>query len=319
MDRLVLMHCFVRAVESGSFSAVARELGLGQPTVSKNIATLEEHLGTRLLHRSTRRLALTPEGERYYRDCRQILDTVTQAEANVRGVASPAGLLRVACPTALARRRVLPLITSYLQAHEGARIDLSFRNGAVDLVEHGLDLAFLIGTPPDVSYHARRIGLFAKVCVATPAYLGKHGRPRKPADLTQHNCVVYAHGIVGGTWRFGTEEVQPEGTLRVDNPEGLRTAVLASLGIVVAPTWMFADELHDGRLECLLTEWPIEAVPVHLMYPARRLLPTRARLFMDYVAEAFARDPCFNGEAAEELGHVPCVEALRAARFVDAV
>lgn len=319
MDRFVLMQCFVRAVESGSFSAVARELGLGQPTVSKNIATLEEHLGARLLHRSTRRLAMTPEGERYYRDCRQILDTVTQAEANVRGEASPAGLLRIACPAALARLRVLPLVARYLETHAGATIDLSFQNRSVDLVEHGLDIAFLIGTPPDVSYHARRIGVFAKVCVATPAYLAARGRPLTPADLTQHNCIVYAQGIAGGTWRFAGEEVHPEGTLRVDNPEGLRTAVLADLGIVVAPTWMFADELHDGRLECLLTDWPIEAVPVHLMYPARRLLPTRARLFMDYVAAAFAQDPCFNGEAAEELGHGPCVEALRAGGFADAV
>lgn len=313
MDRFVLMQCFVRAVETGSFSAVARELELGQPTVSKNIAALERHIGVRLLHRSTRRLAMTPEGESFYAECRRILDSWTEAESNARGQNAPAGLLRVACPSALARYRLTPVVLRYLEAHPGTRIDLAFTSGSIDLVEHNLDVGIVLGTPPDSSYRARRVGVFAKVCAASPAYLARHGRPRTPGDLTEHNCVAFSNSVSGALWQFGDEDVRPQGTLTVDNPEGLRAAALAGFGIVVAPTWLFADELHDGRLECLLKQWPIEAVAVHMTYPARRLLATRAKVFMDYVARAFADDPCLNGTAAEELGHGPCVEALRAA------
>jgi DNA-binding transcriptional LysR family regulator len=313
MDRFVLMQCYVRAVETGSFSAVARELSTSQPTVSKNIAALEDHLGVRLLHRSTRKMALTPEGETYYAECRRILDAVAEAESGAQGKKAAAGLLRVCCPPALARHRVMPLIAPFTERHPDVCIELLFSNRDLDLIEEGIDVAFRIGKLEDSSYRVRLVATYALCCAASPEYLKKHGEPQKPSDLMAHNCVLFTRNNAGLVWNFAGEVVRPSGNLRVDNPEGLRSAALSGLGIVVAPTWLFADELHDGRLSCLLEAFPIEAVPVHLVYPAKRFLPTRARAFMDFVVQAFQQDPCLNGEAVEEMGLAPCAQALKTA------
>lgn len=310
MDRFALMQCYVRAVETGSFSAVARELATSQPTVSKNIAALEAHLGVRLLHRSTRKMALTSEGERYYAECRRILDAVAEAETGVRGEQAAAGLLRVSCPPALARHRVMPLLPAFAARHPDVRIELLFSTHEGDLIEEGIDVAFRIGALADSSYRARLIATYALCCVASPDYLARRGTPLKPAALSGHNCVALIGKRTAAEWHFAGERIQPQGNLKVDNPEGLRAAALSGLGVVVAPTWLFADELHDGRLTHLLEDWPIEAVPVHLLYPAKRYLPLRARAFMDFVAQAFLSDPCLNGEAVEELGLEPCRQSL---------
>lgn len=313
MDRFALMQCYVRAVETGSFSAVARELGTSQPTVSKNIAHLEEHLGVRLLHRSTRKMSLTSEGETFYAECRRILDSVAEAESNARGQKEASGLLRVCCPPALARHRVMPLIAPFIESHPGISIDLQFSHRDPDLIEEGIDVAFRIGELKDSSYRARLVAQYALCCAASPAYLAKHGTPQKPADLITHNCVVLATSRAGPLWTFGSETVRPQGNLRVDSHEGLRTAVLSGLGIVVAPTWLFADELHDERLHCLLQDWPIAAMPVHLVYPAKRFLPTRTRAFIDFVVARFQSDPCLNGDAVVELGLESCVKTIKTA------
>ncbi len=313
MDRFVLMQCYVRAVETGSFSAVARELGTSQPTVSKNIATLEDHLGVRLLHRSTRKMSLTSEGESFYAECRRILDSVAEAESNARGQKAASGLLRVCCPPALARHRVMPLIAPFVEQHPGVCIDLQFSNRDTDLIEEGIDVAFRVGELKDSTYRARLVANYALCCAASPAYLQQRGRPQKPLDLLEHNCVVLATNRAGPLWTFAGESLRPQGNLRVDSHEGLRSAALSGLGVVVAPTWLFPDELHDGRLECLLEAWPIAALPVHLIYPAKRFLPTRARAFIDFVVDAFQRDPCLNGEAVVALGLEPCIKILKSA------
>lgn len=314
MDRLTQLECFVRAAETGSFSAVARSLHTTQPTVSKNIALLETQLGVRLLLRSTRKMSLTPEGERYYVECRRILDALAEADAGVRGEGHAAGLLRVACPPALARHRVVPLIGPLSQRYPDLCVDLLFSSRDPDLIKEGIDVAFQVGVLPDSSLRARWVGAYAMCCAASPEYLARHGEPRVPQDLLQHNCVLFTRSRNGLLWTLGGQSLRPRGNLRVDNPEGLRTAALLGLGIVVAPTWLFADELHDGRLRCLLPDWPIESMPVHLVFPAKHLLPTRARVFIDFVAEAFLQDPCLNGEAVEALGHDPCRSELLAAQ-----
>lgn len=313
MDRFTLMQCYVRAVETGSFSAVARELATTQPTVSKNIAALEDHLGVRLLHRSSRKMSLTSEGESYYAECRRILDAVAEAESGARGQQAAAGLLRVACPAALARHRVMPLIKPFTEQHPDVSIDLMFSNRDLDLIEEGLDIAFRIGKLQDSSYRARLVATYALCCAASPEYLQRHGTPQTPADLLQHNCILFTRNSTGPIWQFGNDSIRPQGNLRVDSPDGLRSAVLSGLGIVVAPTWLFADELHDGRLSCLLEAWPIQALPVHLIYPAKGFLPARTRAFIDFVVDAFSRDPCLNGEAVAEMGLEPCVRALQSA------
>lgn len=307
------MQCFVRAVETGTFSAVAREMRMTQPTVSRSIAQLESHLGVRLLSRSTRSLKLTPEGENYYTECRRILEAVAEADAAASGAKSAQGQLRVSCPSALARHRLMPLIPGFTLAHPDVSLDLQFSNRDPDLITDGIDVAVRLGRLADTTHRARLVATYALCCAASREYIEAHGEPRKPADLIRHNCILHSRASSGLTWTLGSEVVRPKGNLSVDNAEGIRAAVLAHMGVVVAPTWLFADELHDGRLVSLLEDWPIAAIPIYLLYPAQRFVPARARAFMDYVALAFQTDPCFNGEAVNELGLTPCAHALRTA------
>ena len=292
MDRFLLMHCFARAVETGSFSAVARELGTGQPNISRHIASLEQHLGTRLLHRSTRKLTLTPEGERYYNESRRVLDAVTEAESNARGEDRPGGLLRVACPTALGRTHLLPQIKTLLRRYPEMDLDLQIGDRFIDLVEEGVDLAIRIGTAE-------------RVCVASAGYLAEHPAPRVPEDLLQHDCILYTLLASGNTWAFRDSEVAVSGRFRVNSPDGVQRVVLDGLGIAYAPVWLFEEALLDGRLQAVLLDHLGPSAPIHIVYPAKRLLPRRASVFMDFIAEAFGGDPALNEGALARMLPAP--------------
>lgn len=301
MDRLLLMHTFARAVETGSFSAVAREYRIGQPNVSRQIAKLEEYLGTRLLHRSTRKLTLTPEGQRYYEEARRVLDAVEEAESNARGEDRPHGLLRVACPTALARTHVLPWIKSVLDSYPGIALDLQIGDRFIDLIEEGVDLAIRIGLLKDSALKARRIGTAERVCVASPQYLKTHSMPHTPADLIHHDCIVYSLAQTGDRWTFQTTEVAVNGRMRVNTPDGIYRAVLDGLGVAYAPVWLFEKEVKDGRLVPLLLGDVGPSVPIHIVYPAKRLLARRATVFMEAIAEKFSGEPVLNEGAVRRL------------------
>ena len=310
MDRLLLMHTFARAVETGSFSAVAREQGIGQPNVSRHVATLEQYLGTRLLHRSTRKLTLTPEGERYYAEARRVLDAVDEAESNVRGEGKPSGLLRVACPNVLGRTHIMPWTKTLLERYPALDLDLQVGDRFIDLVEEGVDVAIRIGALRDSALKARRIGTAERVCVASPAYLATHPAPLVPEDLLRHNCVVHSLARSGRIWSFRTTEVEVGGRFKVNTPDGIHRAVLDGLGIAYAPVWLFEEELHSGRLEPLLLNEMGPTAPIHCVYPAKRLLARRASAFMDFIAERFSGDPVLNeGALARSLS----VRKLRAA------
>lgn len=294
LDRFLVMTCFARAVETGSFSAAGRDLGLGQPNVSRYVAALEEHLQTRLLHRSTRKLALTPEGERYYAEVRRILDAVEESESSFRENVDPSGLLRVACPTALAHAFVLPHVPAFLERYPGLALDLQINDRYVSLVDEGAELAIRIGHLEDSALRARRIGLFERVFVASKGYLAKRGVPITPDDLRGHDCVIYTLLSSGATWRFRDAEVPVSGRLRVNSPEAVRESVNAGLGIGHGPEWLFEEGLKSGNLQLLLTEHTAPPVPVQIIYVANRLLPTRAIVFMDFIAEAFSKVPALN-------------------------
>ena len=293
MDRFLVMTCFVRAVETGSFSAAGRDLGLGQPNVSRHVAALEEHLQTRLLHRSTRKLALTPEGERYYAEVRRILDAVAESESSFRENADPSGLLRVACPTALAHAFVLPHVPAFLERYPGLALDLQFNDRYVNLVDEGVELAIRIGHLEDSALRARRIGMFERVFVASKGYLARRGVPLAPDDLRGHDCVVYTLLSSGASWRFRDTEVPVSGRLRVNSPEAAREMVNAGLGVGHGPAWLFEEGLRSGNLQLLLTGHTPPAVPVQIVYAANRLLPTRAVVFMDFIAGVFSQLPAF--------------------------
>jgi LysR family transcriptional regulator for bpeEF and oprC len=294
MDRLLAMQCLARAVETGSFSAVARELGTSQPNVSRHIAALERHLATRLLHRSTRKLTLTPEGERYYPEARRVLDAVAEAESTVRGDDTPRGLLRVACPASLGRSHMLPLMKTLLERYPEMQIDLQISDRFIDLVEEGVDLAIRIGTLKDSALRARRIGTSERVCVASSTYLAQRGTPFVPEDLRNHECVVYTLLSSGSNWSFKDSEVPVQGRFKVNTPDGILSAVLDGLGIGYAPVWLFEDALAEGRVRPLLMDYPGVPGPIHIVYPDKRLLPRRATIFMEFIAEAFSRAPTLN-------------------------
>jgi DNA-binding transcriptional LysR family regulator len=301
MDRFLLMTCFARAVETGSLSAAGRDLGLSQPNVSRYVAALEDHLQTRLLHRSTRKLVLTPEGERYYAEVRRILDAVTESESSVRDDVEPSGLLRVACPTALTHAFVLPQVPTFLEHYPRLALDLQISDRYVNLVDEGVELAIRIGHLEDSALRARRIGLFERVCVASNGYLAKRGIPRDPDDLRDHHCVIFTLLSSGSTWRFRNAEVPVSGRIRVNSPEAAREAVTAGLGIGHGPQWLFEAGLKDGSLQLLLSEYAAPPVPIQILYVANRLMPKRAIVFMDFITQIFSLIPALNVDVTTTL------------------
>jgi LysR family transcriptional regulator for bpeEF and oprC len=301
VDRFLLMTCFVRVVETGSFSAAARDLGLGQPNVSRYVAALEEHLQTGLLLRTTRRLTLTPEGERYYVDVRRILDAVAESESSLRDEAQPTGLLRVACPTALAHVFVMPQVPAFLERYPGLALDLQISDRYVNLVDEGVELAIRIGHLEDSALRARRIGLFERVCVASPAYLARHGVPREPNDLLEHECIVYTLLSSGSTWHLRDVEVPVSGRLRVNSPQAVQEAVNSGVGIAQGPRWLFEAGLENGNLQLLLSDYQAPLVPIQILYVANRLLPKRAIVFMDFISGVFSNVPLLNAQAVASV------------------
>jgi DNA-binding transcriptional LysR family regulator len=278
----------------GSFSAAGRDLGLGQPNVSRYVAALEDHLQTRLLHRSTRKLALTPEGERYYADIRRILDAVEESESSFRNNVDPSGLLRVACPTSLAHAFVLPHVPTFLERYPRLTLDIQISDRYVNLVDEGIELAIRIGHLEDSALRARRIGMFERVVVASKEYLAKRGVPHTPDDLRDHDCVIYTLLSSGATWRFRDTDIPVSGRLRVNSPDAVRAAVNAGLGVGHGPAWLFEEGLESGRLQLILSGLADPAVPVQIVYVANRLLPTRAIVFIEFIADVFSKISAFN-------------------------
>ena len=297
MNKLLWMRCFVRVVETGSFSAVARELGIGQPNVSRHIASLEADLGALLLHRSTRQLVPTVEGQRYYAQARQALDLITQAESEVLGQHHPRGLLRVACSTALGTETIIGTLPAFLERYPDIELELRMGDHNVDLVAEGVDVAVRGGVLKDSALRARLVGRSQRVYLASPAYVARHGAPGRPADLSAHECIVYTQLEGGGAWPFRGGEVAVRGRLRVNGLEGARRAALEGLGIAYLPLWMVAAQLDAGALVEVLAEHAPAPMPVNAVYSAARLLPLRAAVFIDHVAAVFAATPGLDGGA----------------------
>lgn len=300
MDRLSAMQTFVRVVESGSFSAVARELQATQSAVSKQVAALERALGARLLSRTTRSLALTEEGERYFAQARRLVAEVAEAESSLRrGEQQLTGWLRVAASVGFGRLKLLPLVKSFLAAHPGVKVDLRLNDGFIDLVEQGIDVAVRIGELADSSLVARRIGTTQRALVASRTYLRALPKglrpPREPGDLQRHNCIVYTELSTQNAWTFtagpgasvppGAQvTVRTQGNLQTNSSEVVRAAVIAGMGVSLSPTWLFEDEIRRGELQVLLPDWPTPSMPVHLISPSQRRQSAKVGAFAEHVA-----------------------------------
>jgi len=288
---------FARAVETGSFTAVAVEQQQSQPTVSRQISALEGHLGVRLLQRTTRALTLTDEGRTFYDHALALLEAVEAATLAVRpGDAAVTGQLRIAAPLAFARLHLMPRMQRFLDAHPALTTDWVLGDRPVDLVEEGVDLAIRIGRITDQSLIARRIGEMRRITVATPGYWLRSGRPMHPQDLKGHDCIVYTGLATIDEWHFkapdGTPQaVKVKGRVRVSASEGMRSAVLEGLGVAVVPTWLFTDEVERGLLQRVLTDYEPAPLPIQAVTPSRRMVPPRVRAFSDYLAAEFRADP----------------------------
>jgi len=295
---LQAMQTLVRVVERGSFSAAARELGSTQSAVSKQVAGLEKALGARLLSRSTRALKLTEAGERYVEQARRLVAEIAEAESELRaGEHRLQGWLRVAASGTFGRMRLMPLVRSFLTSHPGVKIDLRLDDGFIDLVEQGIDVAVRIGEQPDSSLVARRIGTVRRSVVARRGYFEQRGiaAPREPAELQQHDCIVYSELRAGPVWTFeagpgadpalGSKAgVRVGGSLRTNSGEAVREAVLAGMGLAYAPDWLLAPELARGEVQPVLPHWLGQALPMQLVSPLQRRLSGKVRAFGDHLA-----------------------------------
>ena len=302
MDKLQAMKSFVRVVEAGSFSAVAQELDTTQSSVSKQVASLERELGARLLTRTTRSLALTEEGARYFDQARRLVAEIAEAESALRtGERELTGWLRVAASVGFGRLKLMPLVQSFLAEQPGVKIDLRLNDGFVDLVEQGIDVAVRIGDLPDSSLIARRVGTTRRWLLAHRDYLRRLGKkaPRAPTDLVHHNCLVYTEVPWRNAWSFtaGPGAVEPLGTtlvvrvqgnLQTNSSEVMRASVLAAMGIGYSPVWLFDRELASGEVQRLLPDWQAAVIPIHLVSPRERRHSAKVKAFADCVARAMA-------------------------------
>lgn len=303
MDLLAAFRTYVRVAESGSFSAVAREMGATQPAVSRQVSALEEHLGARLIQRTTRSLTLTEEGRSLLDHARRVLDCVEEAEAAVgRGHPSVSGLVRIAAPASFGRMHVAPLMRRLLERHPDLLVELQMSDSTADLIAGGIDLAIRAGQVGDAGLVARRIGASPRQVFASPEYLARNGEPGHPADLGRHACIIFLQLATPHDWRFegpdGEVSVQVNGRFRTDSSEAVREAVLGGMGLALSPSWMFGDDLATGRVQAVLGGYRAGQVPIHAVYPTRRHLAPRTRAVIDFLADEFRLDPAISSYGA---------------------
>jgi DNA-binding transcriptional LysR family regulator len=290
MDTLKCMTLYVRSIQLGSLSAAARERGTTQPTVSKAVGALEKSLGVRLLERSTTALAPTPQGQRFYERARRVLEEFDEAAAEARGMSErPAGKLRVNAPAALGQFRVGALVREFLRTYPEVEIELILNDRMVDLVEEGVDVALRLGgaLPPDAV--ARHVGTSPRYLVAAPAYL--RGRSiSAPPDLAAQDYIRFAWLDGGDVVELSDGErtvaVTTRARFAVNNALLIFEALLAGDGVGLCPAWLAHDALESGQLMRVLPKWSGHSQQLTLLIPSRRYQPLRARLFIDFVAQA---------------------------------
>lgn len=291
------MRTFVRVAERGSLSATARELGIGQSTVTRHINELEEAIGVPLLGRTTRRVTLTEEGSRYYTNCLQILRLVEQAREEARDARRvPVGAVRLSCTAALGVMHVTRMIFDFQDRHPGIRIDLNLTDERVDLAREGVDVALRLGPIVDEAMKLVSIGASRRKLVGSPAYFSSHRRPVRPADLSHHNGIVMSN-VTGSNQLFlsasdGTRLIVPmSGTLRVDHGLAARAALAAGRGIGPTHLWLVQDLLDAGKLEIVLDEYDLDTVPVSLLVVPERAGIARVRLLVDFLVDEIRKLP----------------------------
>lgn len=297
MDRFEAMNAFVAVARAGGFSAASRDLGVPLATLSRRVADLERVLGARLLRRSTREVALTEAGANFYATCRRLLDELRDAEEAVSGeYRSPRGELAVTAPIGFGRMHVQPAVHEFLAAYPDVSLRLALADRVVGLVDEHVDVAVRIATLPDSDLVARPVGSVRRVICASPRYLQARGTPPHPDALEQHDVVAWSASVARDTWRLRTipgdrdseRNVVVRARFATTTAESAVDAALAGLGLLRVACYQVAAAVRDGRLRILLAEFEPEPTPVSLVYPRDRLLPSKTRAFLDFVAPRLA-------------------------------
>ena len=302
MDKLSAMRTFVRVVESGSFSAVAEESQTTQSAISKQVAALERQLGAKLLIRTTRSLALTEEGARYFEQARRLVAEIAEAESDLMtGERQLRGWIRVAASVGFGRLKLMPLVQSFMAAHPDVKIDLRLHDGFIDLVEQGIDVSVRIGDLPDSGLIARCVGTSQRMLLAHRDYLrclpAGLRAPRDPEDLQVHACIVYTGLANSNLWAFTagagasqaegvSKSVRVQGNIQTNSSEVIRSAVIGGMGIGYAPTWLFESELASGEVIRIMPDWDSPQSPIHLVSPPERKHSAKVRAFVEHISQA---------------------------------
>jgi DNA-binding transcriptional LysR family regulator len=291
------MRSFVRVAERGNLSAVARELAVGQSTITRHLRELEQAIGVPLLSRTTRRVTMTEEGARYYRDCVQILRMVDQASEEARSArGAPEGTVRISCTAAFGVLHVSRFLFAFQDRYPDILVDLSLTDERIDLVREGVDIAIRLGPPGDSSMKLKSLGQSRRALVAAPQYLAARGRPARPQDLASHEGVRMSN-IAGSDLlvlhgrRGGRHLVPFRGRLRVDHGLAAREALAAGRGIAPAHLWLVEDLLAANKLEMVLPEFSPPPVPLNMLIVPERSGIARVRLLIDFLAAQIARTP----------------------------
>lgn len=300
-DRLAPIIAFVRVVERGSFTAAARDLGRSTSQVSRQVSALEERLGARLLHRSTRAVSPTEAGEAFYGRCARLLADLDEAEEAVAHLqAAPRGTLRVSVPMSFGVRYLSPLIAEFLTRYPEVRVEASFSDRRVDLVDEGFDLAVRIGALDDSCLYARRRAPYGRLVGASPALVAQLGAPDHPSRLSTLPGLLFSYQHTGASWVFegpgGEVMVRMSGRLVANSGEALLDAARAGLGVALLPDFLVADDVASGRLVRLLDGWQEQGHAIWAIYPHNRHLAPKVRLFVDHLAASLSACPVWAGK-----------------------
>jgi DNA-binding transcriptional LysR family regulator len=293
MDRFQEMKVFAAVVEAGSFTGATQVLDMSKAAVSRYVGELEERLGLRLLHRTTRKLSTTTEGEIFYARCRELLDNLDEAEAEVTSRSGEAtGLLKVNVPVTFGLMHLAPLWPAFLARHPKLAIDITLSDRVADLVEEGYDIAVRIGQLPASSLISRKLASTRLVLCASPEYLQRRGAPGRPDELLHHDVISYSLFSTGENWSFmgpdGAVSVKVVPRMRTNSGDTCRAAALQHQGIILQPTFIVGADLAQGTLQEIMPGYRSVELGIHAVYPSRKFVSPKVRLLIDFLVEAFA-------------------------------
>jgi DNA-binding transcriptional LysR family regulator len=293
MDKTQEMTSFVAVVEAGSFVAAAGVLGLSKAAVSRQVAELEHRLGARLLHRTTRRLSLTDDGQLFYGRAKELLAAIDEAESEIASRSGePSGLLRINAPLTFGVLHLAPLWGRFADAHPKVALEIDLSDRIVDLVEEGYDLAVRITNLPSSQLVSRQLASSRMVLCASPEYIARHGAPAHPDDLAAHRVISYSYWSTRDEWSFsgpdGEVRVRTQPRIHANNGDTCRAAALDHQGIILQPDFLVGDDLRQGTLVELLPDYASLTIGIHAVYPSRKYLPIKTRRMVDFLVTAFA-------------------------------